>query len=336
MDEADVLADRIVIMAEGQLRAAGSSLFLKRQFGDGYRLSIAKKPSSSSSEQETSQEDLHMELQKFAGAERVKCAGGGFSEAIFKLPLEMSPEDMVRLLEGLDGLRERLGITSYGLSAPSLQQIFVAITTSSQLLHGRLKKRQREEWEFRSLARPLIRKFQRRNYMVGSQPNALDKLPMTTLRPSSAQRFSTRSATPSNVLPEVVEESCEHPKVSCIAPRDRLGMVFNQTKALLMKRVLVTKRSSLSLFAELVMPLCLLLSAEVYRKMQVPTAGRIVITQVGVSVFGYFREFKKLTIPATTVPVTSCLRQQHQRVLRRVESKHGRRLLHPLNAGSYE
>ncbi len=36
MDEADLLGDRIAIMAEGQLRTAGSSMFLKTRFGVGY------------------------------------------------------------------------------------------------------------------------------------------------------------------------------------------------------------------------------------------------------------------------------------------------------------
>ena len=33
MEEADVLGDRIAIMAHGQLQCVGSSMFLKRQYG---------------------------------------------------------------------------------------------------------------------------------------------------------------------------------------------------------------------------------------------------------------------------------------------------------------
>lgn len=36
MEEADVLADRIAIMAEGHLAAVGTSLELKAQYGVGY------------------------------------------------------------------------------------------------------------------------------------------------------------------------------------------------------------------------------------------------------------------------------------------------------------
>jgi hypothetical protein len=42
MDEADILGDRIAIMAEGRLRCAGSSLFLKKIYGVGYQLTIEK------------------------------------------------------------------------------------------------------------------------------------------------------------------------------------------------------------------------------------------------------------------------------------------------------
>jgi ATP-binding cassette subfamily A (ABC1) protein 3 len=34
MDEADILGDRIAIMAEGELQCCGSSLFLKKKYGN--------------------------------------------------------------------------------------------------------------------------------------------------------------------------------------------------------------------------------------------------------------------------------------------------------------
>lgn len=43
MDEADILGDRIGIMAKGQIICLGRSLFLKNRFGVGYRLSMVKK-----------------------------------------------------------------------------------------------------------------------------------------------------------------------------------------------------------------------------------------------------------------------------------------------------
>ncbi len=42
MDEADVLGDRIAIMADGRLQCVGSSLFLKKKYGCGYQLTVVK------------------------------------------------------------------------------------------------------------------------------------------------------------------------------------------------------------------------------------------------------------------------------------------------------
>ena len=49
MDEADILGDRICIMAEGNVQCCGSSLFLKNKFGVGYNLVLAKKGSRGTS-----------------------------------------------------------------------------------------------------------------------------------------------------------------------------------------------------------------------------------------------------------------------------------------------
>ena len=43
MDEADVLGDRIGIMAKGKIVCLGTSLFLKNRFGAGYKLTMVKK-----------------------------------------------------------------------------------------------------------------------------------------------------------------------------------------------------------------------------------------------------------------------------------------------------
>ena len=42
MDEADILGDRIGIMANGKITCMGSSIFLKNRFGIGYNLTIVK------------------------------------------------------------------------------------------------------------------------------------------------------------------------------------------------------------------------------------------------------------------------------------------------------
>lgn len=41
MEEADILGDRIAIMAEGEIECVGSPVFLKNRFGTGYTLKLA-------------------------------------------------------------------------------------------------------------------------------------------------------------------------------------------------------------------------------------------------------------------------------------------------------
>jgi ABC-type multidrug transport system ATPase subunit len=41
MDEADMLGDRIAIISHGKLICCGSSMFLKKRFGNGYYLTLA-------------------------------------------------------------------------------------------------------------------------------------------------------------------------------------------------------------------------------------------------------------------------------------------------------
>ena len=40
MEEADVLGDRIAIMAKGRMQCVGTTMFLKKKYGAGYHLTI--------------------------------------------------------------------------------------------------------------------------------------------------------------------------------------------------------------------------------------------------------------------------------------------------------
>ena len=62
MDEADLLGDRIAIMASGQLRCCGSSLFLKKQYGVGYQLTIVKSNKKTSQLNEEIEDDKLTEM----------------------------------------------------------------------------------------------------------------------------------------------------------------------------------------------------------------------------------------------------------------------------------
>ncbi|XP_058837017.1 phospholipid-transporting ATPase ABCA3-like [Topomyia yanbarensis] len=123
MDEADVLGDRIAIMAEGVLKTVGSPFFLKKTFGVGYRLICVK---GSNCDKEL----LCGILRRYIPDVRVETDIG--SELSFVLK-----EDYIKLfqqmLEELETQMERCGITSYGISLTTMEEVF--LKAGSDTLH---------------------------------------------------------------------------------------------------------------------------------------------------------------------------------------------------------
>lgn len=126
MDEADVLADRIAIIAEGQLRAVGSSLFLKKRFGEGYHLTFAKaKNSTTSSDSNERDDNISKEIGKFMRehSPRSHLVEDVGTEVVYGLPTDASCEELSKLFASIEASLAELDVDSYGLSAPSLQQV---------------------------------------------------------------------------------------------------------------------------------------------------------------------------------------------------------------------
>uniref|UniRef100_A0A914QJV3 Uncharacterized protein n=1 Tax=Panagrolaimus davidi TaxID=227884 RepID=A0A914QJV3_9BILA len=178
MDEADVLADRITIIAEGQLKTAGSGLFLKRRFGNGYQLTLARPQIRSedpsltylpnSADSEHTKIDEFIKINSFNNGALMGDVG---TEITFNLPLDMEPESMQKLFDKLDKEKGNLGIESYGISAPSLQQIFIKVAPSREL---KLKKQHgRTIW---SSIKGIYAKLRRRNATVGNENTANEGL----------------------------------------------------------------------------------------------------------------------------------------------------------------
>ncbi|XP_078687656.1 phospholipid-transporting ATPase ABCA3-like isoform X4 [Branchiostoma floridae x Branchiostoma belcheri] len=115
MDEADLLGDRIAIMANGKLTCSGSSLFLKNRFGVGYHLTLAKSPVCV--EQKVKDEvEKHVPSALFGGS-----VG---SEMAFILPTE-STSLFAPLFRELEQNRELFGINSFGVSVTTLEEVFM-------------------------------------------------------------------------------------------------------------------------------------------------------------------------------------------------------------------
>jgi len=120
MEEADVLADNIAIMAHGRLRAIGNSVHLKNKFGAGYRISLTAEPHHV--------EQLQTFVQQQVPRSVLEDASAG--SLIYQIPnqaMEMIPP-FVKWLESMDHAPadQRL-VKSWSISQTTLEEVFLRI-----------------------------------------------------------------------------------------------------------------------------------------------------------------------------------------------------------------
>lgn len=121
MDEADVLGDRIAIMAEGELKCCGSSFFLKKRFGTGYQLVCVKN------------EGCHTEtVTKFIRnfMPEIQVREDIASELVYSLTNE-NVEKFEDLLKNLEKLQKKLKLCSFGVSLTTLEDVFMNVGSDS-------------------------------------------------------------------------------------------------------------------------------------------------------------------------------------------------------------
>ncbi|RQM23707.1 hypothetical protein B5M09_003923 [Aphanomyces astaci] len=131
MDEADLLGDRIAIMADGRLVCAGTSLFLKNLYGAGYNLTLVKADGSSSTE-------IVLFIRQFVAEASVLSTVG--SELVVQLP-SASSGAFPALLDGLDSHLTALRVVEYGISVTTLEQVFLRIAHQSKQTFNPLYRR---------------------------------------------------------------------------------------------------------------------------------------------------------------------------------------------------
>ena len=122
MDEADILGDRIGIMAEGRLKCVGSSLFLKNKYGAGYHLTIAKQLGCDDDQLEA-RIKLHVPT-------AVVLSNVG-TEISFQMPHDMVSKfaDMFR---EIDDQKTALGVDSYSISLTTMEEVFMKIADGAE------------------------------------------------------------------------------------------------------------------------------------------------------------------------------------------------------------
>ncbi|CAN7993964.1 unnamed protein product, partial [Ixodes hexagonus] len=119
MDEADVLADRIIVMAEGRVLCAGSPSFLKKAYGAGvgYQLRIIKDPKGL---------DLPHVLRIVQETAPKAVADDKLNEAIISLNT-LSHRGFTPMFEALEKRGSKLGIRTVGVMVATLRDVYIKL-----------------------------------------------------------------------------------------------------------------------------------------------------------------------------------------------------------------
>ncbi|XP_061489186.1 phospholipid-transporting ATPase ABCA1 isoform X2 [Rhineura floridana] len=282
MDEADILGDRIAIISHGKLCCVGSSLFLKNQLGTGYYLTLVKKDvdsslsscrNSSSTVSYLKKDDSVSQSSSDAGlgsdheSDTLTIDVSAISNLIKKhvpearlvedigheltyiLPYEAAKEGaFVELFHEIDDRLSDLGISSYGISETTLEEIFLKVAED----HG-------VDTETSDGTLPA-----RRNRVFGDRQSCL--------RPFTEDDAFDPSDS------DIDPESRETDLLSGIDGKGSSQikgwkLTQQQFVALLWKRLLIAKRSRKGFFAQIVLPAVFVCIALVF-SLIVPPFGK--------------------------------------------------------------
>lgn len=121
MEEADILGDKIGIMARGHLRALGTSVHLKQRFGSGYQLSVGVHEDGKDAVKALFKERLHIMPSE---------QNGGYLQ--FQISKELEAQ-LPSVLKELDVRKSELGITDTQISLTSLEEVFLSIARKAEM-----------------------------------------------------------------------------------------------------------------------------------------------------------------------------------------------------------
>lgn len=122
MEEADVLGDRIGVMANGELKCCGTPMFLKKYYGTGYNLKITLVSNAS-------QENLLQTVQTFIHNASLKpVQGANSSEVVIMLPTETATTTKLsEMFSTISQRKTELGIQTIGLSLTTMDEVFLKL-----------------------------------------------------------------------------------------------------------------------------------------------------------------------------------------------------------------
>ena len=134
MEEADLLGDRVAVLASGKLRCVGNALALKRRYGQGYRLHLVAS--------DAALDRAIYEARRLMGAE-VSLALRDGESAVLATTGKTDGAVLARFLEYLEADAEagavadageenvvsgERGVREWGVSLPTLEEVFIKVT----------------------------------------------------------------------------------------------------------------------------------------------------------------------------------------------------------------
>ena len=122
MEEADILGDKVAIMARGRIRAFGSSLRLKQKFGSGYQISI-----SSNEKNFGDIEALFAQELGITDAEEVLG-----SYIVYSIPNSLEHK-LTEFMKVLQSKEQQLEISDVQLHMTSLEEVFLTIAKKAEI-----------------------------------------------------------------------------------------------------------------------------------------------------------------------------------------------------------
>ncbi|XP_041861136.1 phospholipid-transporting ATPase ABCA1 isoform X2 [Melanotaenia boesemani] len=296
MDEAELLGDRIAIISKGKLCCCGSPLFLKSRLGSGYYLTVVKKeeintrtPSSSSICTSTSTstnklpplvKDSESSLSEDTGLgseESSSCLAALLSlvqqhipgarlveeskrEAVINLPQTAAKDSSLAVfLSKLDQRLPELGISSYGLSDSTLEEIFLQVAEKTGV--DTEPELQAESTE-------------------NQQPSGQGDVEQPTQEPDTE--------------PQETDLLSENGRGG--TPLTGWWLTFQQLRALFIKRWLYARRSRRGFLAQIVLPALFVLIALIF-SLIVPPFGKYPALQLQPWMYGEQYTFFSMDVP---------------------------------------
>ncbi|XP_042106386.1 phospholipid-transporting ATPase ABCA7 isoform X10 [Ovis aries] len=276
LDEAELLGDRVAVMAGGRLCCCGSPLFLRRHLGSGYYLTLAKGPPplATSKKGEIGLKNSMDAGQKREPGSQASSAGAAQlwamvqhhvpgarlvkdlpHELVLALPYKGALDgSFAELFHDLDQRLGELGLAGYGISDTSLEEIFLKVVEDCAVDAGPEDGRPRQG-RWLGIAHPDVT----RQLPVPPEEIALENgglgelsLPHPVAPPGPQGRALTLPSPTVGSVPET--QALQGSGLATAGRVHSWALTCQQLRALLLKRFLLARRSRRGLFAQIVLP----------------------------------------------------------------------------------